>query len=309
MPPAELEANVDAYGSQAQRTCLADFLELEAISGRRPGEQHLADYISDAGWNVLSDERYFEPASGLPSRTFDSADVARQVFSTIETRLQVLGEERYPFRIERGRIVYAALDDEWSPYLSLLAITIAHAFEVTLSIAPDRLLPKLVADVLNTMGVRAICFTDVREGRTFVDAIAAAGEALLFDATPEEGLRSVNVNDAGADVVAGVGWGDHRVGVWAFVGQSTCGQSETWRKKAQEGSPGSWAIFLNTQIRPLSFLAVPHHIEPRHFGWLVQETDGVVLDRLRLGIFKSSMSGPENDACDAVFSVPIAHLY
>jgi hypothetical protein len=305
----ELEANVDLYGSQAHRSCLADFLELEAISGRKPGEQHLADYISDAGWNVLTDERYFEPSGGQSSRTFDPLDVSRQVFATVEDRLATLGEARYPFKIVRGRIAYSGPDSLQSPYLALLAITVAHAYSIPLSEDPEDLLPALTAGVLNEVGVRAVSFTDLRKGRTFVEALSATGEALLLDATPEEGLRSINVNDAGADVVASVGWGDHRAGAWAFIGQATCGKSESWRGKALEGAPGSWSKFLNTQIRPVRFLAIPHHAEPMHFAWLVQETDALVLDRLRLAMFKTSVTTGERQACETVYAQIITHLY
>lgn len=306
----DLEANVDLYGVSAQRSCLADFLELEAISGRRPSESHLADYIEDAEWTVLSDERFFEPSLGVaPPRSYGSVEVAKQVLSTIAARLDMLGEDRYPFRIERGRVIYVGNDDRLSPYLALLAITVAHAYSIEVPTSPEEILPRTVSGVLAELGLRAVCFSDLREDYPFVDAISLAGEALLLDATPEEGLRSVNVNDAGGDVVAAVGWGDHRPGAWAFVGQVTCGKSESWRKKAFEPSRTSWELFLNTRIRPLRFLAVPHHAEPQHFQWLVQETEGIILDRVRLGMFKETVTEEERACCEAVFATLVTHLY
>lgn len=304
---AELEPAVDAYGSAAPRSALADFVEISAVAGRRVNEQLLADYMDDAELTLLSGERYYEPAAGPIDRSADPDEVARAVFSLLEERSGILGE-RYPFELRRGRWRYLA-EREGGPYLALLAITLAHAYDLGLTPNPTDVFPISATLGVQAIGLNAICLTEIRRTQTFAETVSQAGMQLQLHPMPQEGLRSVNVNDAGVDVLGAVAWGDRRVGAWAYIGQATCGSSDTWRRKVGEASPGSWVHYLNCGLRPLPFLAVPHHIEPRHFEWLTQETDALILDRLRLVAFRHSTTDDERALVNTVLAQPVASLY
>jgi hypothetical protein len=304
-----LEPSLDAYGSDAQRSALADFVELAAISGGRINEQLLGDYLDSEGWSILSDEKFFEPASAELDRSYEPEEVARQVFALLEERQTVLGAAQYPFRLDPRRVEFVGSLDEPSPYLSLLAITTAHAYAVDVPYDPERIFPDIVTEALREVGLNSVCFTEAREQGTFVEAITRCGSDLRLHPTPEQGLRSANANDAGVDVLAAVAWGDGRAGAWGFIGQATCGKSDSWRAKALQPSPGSWVTYLNTHLPPLGFLAVPHHIEPKHFLWLAEETTRLILDRVRLALFRKRISQVELDVCGAVFSQPVVSMY
>ena len=70
--------------------------------------------------------------------------------------------------------------------------------------------------------------------------------------------------------------------------------------KIKEPSPGSWARRIGTSVRPLPFLAVPHHVEQRTMVKLTDDADAIVLDRLRLVRFKEDVVGDEQDVIRAV---------
>ena len=67
--------------------------------------------------------------------------------------------------------------------------------------------------------------------------------------------------DENVDAIAHFSWADQRPGLWTFIGQATCGKSESWEVKVNEPSGAAWASFLGVSPSPQVFLAVPHHIE------------------------------------------------
>ena len=53
---------------------------------------------------------------------------------------------------------------------------------------------------------------------------------------------------------------------------------ETWRHKIEEAKTASWRSYLNLLLEPIAYLAVPHHVEPRHLILLMTGAGKVVLD-------------------------------
>lgn len=302
----ELEPNAAVYGTRAARSALADFVELAAVSGVPVDRSHLADYLTDAPWQIPADEAFIEPAVNDEDEQA-SADVVDSVFRLVSERLDLLGP-RYPFLLDAtGSLRFTGKRSPWLPYLALLAITVAHAYDIPTPRPVHEVFPETMTAVLGSRGIDCVCFSTLRSQMTFVEAVEACGEPLRLSPTPGYGIRSRHVNDAGGDVLAAVAWADARPGAWTFIGQATVGKSESWRQKAMEPSK-SWPTFLNSGVPSVDFLGVPHHVEPRHLAWLVSETNRVVLDRLRLARFKDSVSPDEAAICDAVFAVPVIRL-
>jgi len=303
----DLEPNAQAYGRHAARSALADFIELSAVSGVPVDRSHLAAYLNDAPWQIPADELFVEPIVDMVDDEDVSLDVADSVFELIHQRMDIL-RERYPFHVDaRGRVSFIGNEDRRDPYLALLATTVAHAYQMSTPRAPHDVFPESMTAVMQSRGMTFVCFSSLRKEMSFRDAVQQAGEQLLLMPTPDHGLRSRRVQDAGGDVVGAVGWADSRPGAWTFIGQATVGLSETWRQKAMEPS-ANWSVFLNTTVRPVPFLGVPHHVEPRHLAWLVEDTQSVVVDRLRLVLFKEELLPDEEAICDVVFTTPVANL-
>ena len=48
------------------------------------------------------------------------------------------------------------------------------------------------------------------------------------------------IKDGGGDAMAHLDWNDSRPGRWTFIGQVTCGRSDSWEGKAHEAARGFW---------------------------------------------------------------------
>ena len=132
----ELEPNVDIYGAYARASAVADFVELLALRRSRWSRSNVADYIGDAAWGAKLHETFLTPgdAAGVDNEEgeglgTDAEDAAERIFSLLARRQEYLGQ-RYPFRLAAYSGHLELLDDAASPYLVLLAITIAHAFRI-----------------------------------------------------------------------------------------------------------------------------------------------------------------------------------
>lgn len=112
--------------------------------------------------------------------------------------------------------------------------------------------------------------------------MAAAASAVGLHSSPHAVVSKVRANEEGVDLLAHLHVGDIRTGVWVFLGQVTCGASDTWDGTSAEPKEGLWKLRLNTGVDPPCFLAIPYHVEPAHLSLLVIGSKRVVLDRIRL---------------------------
>jgi hypothetical protein len=147
-----------------------------------------------------------------------------------------------------------------------------------------------------------------REGHDFRETVRRSGTAVGLQPTPTAGVTLTYAKEDGVDALAHLPWGDHRAGAWVFLGQATCGKSDSWAGKMGEPKPPTWKLLLNCGVLPLAFLAVPHHVEPSHWAKLTQDHGKVVLDRIRLVRFRTEVTLAEAAIIDAVLSVGIEGL-
>lgn len=290
--PSDLEPSIDAYGSKARRSALADFAEFWALDGQHPTAASLGDYARDNGWTTLWDEAYTSPATeaeAVDEDIVDDPDGAGDiVFAVLDERADLLGA-RYPFRRVGQRLHFTGAAHE--PYVGLLCLTLAHAYDIPTPVAPTEVFEDIVGDALEARLQRALNFSRLRAAHPdFRSALLAAGELLDLEPTPVSAPHAVKAKDERVDIIAHTYWGDQRPGKWTTIGQATCGKSDTWSAKMAEASVRGWAQYLNAVIDPLAFLAVPHHVETGHFSYLVINQGRVLLDRLRLARWLPGLS-------------------
>ena len=302
----------DTYGQYARASLLADYVELLALKrkGRGVRKSIVADFLADNNWNL---ELIDLPADGQPDdrltttssqRRDDAGSAASIVFDQITERHDVLTQQNYPFDVSaHGVSLRSDFDHESSPYVAALAITIAHAFGVLPlgQVAP--LFERMVTTVLRRRGLQSVCLAEIRRSRhSFDDALIDACTAIGLKAAPNAAATLARAHDEGVDVLCHLGWDGAklRAGTWGFIGQATVGRSDTWPRKIKEPSPSSWARRIGTRVRPLPFLAVPHHVEQPTMVKLTDDADVMVLDRLRLVRFKEDVDGDEQDVIRAV---------
>lgn len=315
-----IEPRKDAYGAEADTTHLADYLELLALAGRPLKRANLSDFLADTGWPVRSRELYHAAGPGTagaePSEdelesgpgVSPADEAAGRVFDLLADREAVLGDG-YPFVNDGLRLTTAdPLEDRHRLYLALLAITVAHHYDVSVPTAPEDAFEAVVADA---MAARGLLTVDMGlAGRTtsdFRDAVRAAGEAIGVLPSPGAAPSKRHANEEGVDTVSHLSWGDTRPGHWLFIGQATCAKSGEWPRKMAEPKPGQWGRLLGSVIRPMAYLAVPHHVEPPQMLHLSTGDGRLVLDRLRLCRHLPSLGSDQRGILDAVLSEPVYH--
>jgi hypothetical protein len=309
-----ISPNLDAYGTYARVSAIADWLELCAWHGRRVNRAQLEDLVYDYGWVTKSPHQFTESS---PVDTADSPgggffpDIpelwSEAVYSALQERQGTLGA-RWPFTI-RGdwEVVPSPTLNSRSPYLALLCITVAHAWDLPTSIKPTSLVEATVARAMRSKGLSVVEMgTGDRAGMNFQanleDTSARLGLRCMSPAVPAK----LHAKDAGVDTMCMIGWQDGRAGgQWLSIGQVTITKSDRWEAKLQEPRPDNWAGYLLEPLPPIRFLAVPHHVERAHLAYLVGPATGAVVDRVRLTLDLTDTSAEERAMIGEVFSIPL----
>ena len=300
----------DTYGQYARASLLADYVELLALKGQPVRRATVADFLSDndAEWDLeliqtSGNDRSDEQAVDLAKRIDVAGERASIVFHQLDERRRVLAD-RYPFKIARDQEVSIDqdVDPESNAYVAVLALTIAHAFQVNSPSRPECLFEETVTNVLQERGLASVGFATLRRKcGSFEEALTTACQEIGLKAAPDVAARRKRAHDEGVDVLCHLGWEpDLRPGSWGFIGQVTVAKSDSWNRKIKEPDPGSWRGRLGTRVPPLSFLAVPHHVERQTMEWLTGEGPAIVLDRLRLVRFKEEIKANELEIVRAV---------
>lgn len=299
----------DTYGQYARASLLADYVELLALKGQPVRRATVADFLSDndAEWDLEliqapGNDRSDEQAVDLAKRIDVAGERASIVFHQLDERRRVLAN-RYPFKIARDQVsIDQDVDPESNAYVAVLALTIAHAFRVNSPSHPAYLFEEAVTNVLQERGLKSVEFAALRrKSGNFEKALTAACQKVGLIAAPDAVARRKRAHDEGVDVICHLAWEqDLRPGSWGFIGQVTVSRSDSWNKKIKEPSPTLWARRIGTIIQPLPFLAVPHHVERPMMEWLTGEGPAVVLDRLRLVMFKREIKANELEIIRAV---------
>ena len=310
------DLNPDIYGQYARTSLLADYIELIALQGQPVRRSTVADFLSktDDIWDlglIRSNERapLDEESTGLSEQDKARVD-ARAVFRHMDERHYILAD-RYPFEISGGIISLGReVDRESNPYVAVLALTVAHAFNVASACRPAALFERTVESVLCARGLRTVGLAAVRRGvGSFEEALRAACEHIGLKAAPDAAPTLAKAHDEGVDVLCHFDWEqDLRPGTWGFLGQATVGRSDSWRTKIKEPSPATWALLTGTRVPPMPFLAVPHHVERDMMAKLTIDGQAIVLDRLRLVRFKNRTSAEEQEVIQAVLQEDVEPL-
>ena len=288
-----IEPRKDAYGPEADASNLADWLELLALAGRPMTRADLADYLRDNTWTVRSRELYHTAAAEQEPGEDEvdggagvdpTEEQAGDVFAVSERRSAELGA-LWPFVVDDLSVTGKdPLGPEHQPYLRLLALTVAHHYDVEVDEAPEHVFEGVVARALRARGLATFEFGagGRQTENDFRATVQLAGPELLLITSPEGAMSRKAANDEGVDTISHFSWGDRRPGHWLFIGQATVGRSNTWKAKIKEPDPPQWAGLLGSHILPTAFLAVPHHVEDTQLYAITEGTSRLVLDRLRL---------------------------
>ena len=273
-----IDFEADIYGQYARFSAVADLLEISALRGKSVSVETAIDWLSDVGIKPRDDLLLTD--DGLAD--FDDGDAFEQsaaiVFDLLRDRAQTLNE-LYPFEITTGDIRKRDIDS--SVYADVLALTLAHAYRI--DTAPDRPTEVFERVVSNFFGERGWLSVHSGKFRGKFDAnLVKIGQAIQIEMHPSAAPKSRYENDGKVDVVANFPWLDDRQGRLTAITQATLEKSSGWAKKANEPSPQKWRSWMNDHVEPLVFFAVPHHIEPKHFVDLLQSSQAILLDRLRL---------------------------
>lgn len=315
-----IEPRKDAYGPEADTSNLADYLELLALAGKPLRRADLADYLGDADWTVRSRELFHDGTTVAdaeePSEdeaeggtgTSPSVEAAERVFDLISDRETLLGD-RYPFTNDGVEVkLVGAVEDTHRLYLALLAITVAHHYDVEVPVAVERAFEDIVAEAMRARGLLTI---DIgRAGRAsanFRETVRTAGNAVEVVPAPEDAPSRTHANDEGVDTLSHLSWGDVRPGHWLFIGQATCATSANWNAKILEPKPIQWARLMGSFVLPFAYLAVPHHVEPRQMEHLSFNHGRLILDRPRLCRYLAEVGSDQAGILDAVSAEDVFH--
>lgn len=304
---AKIEPQIDKYGTLARASFFADYLEVVALRDRRVKLSSLRDLIEETYTRVA---QILRPAGddaldeqGNPEAPWKPSDLADEAWTSILERADALGE-KYPFTINREVLKRAeGLNPVDSAYVSLLAITMSHAFKIPTPVSVEHLLEDVVSDSLENVGFRVGRLGPLSRanGFDFARTVEALGEALSMPINANATTRRRNANDEDVDIVAQIDWGVPRHGRWLFVGQVTCAVSDSWRNKAQEPAVNDWQKFFGEVVAPVPFLAVPHHADHETFKYVTSISVNI-LDRTRLVQNLTANSPAQREVVEAFMS-------
>lgn len=288
-----IEPDIDAYGTLARGSALADYLELLALAGGICSRAQLEDGVKDkylSVWqakhsHMILDADDFDDEGEFEARgESELAGHIEETFDCLYERAEILGS-RYPFEIlDEGLKVRADIEPTSDVYVATLCITLAHAYRVATQSPVTELFEDIVAETMGSRMLRVARLGELsrRHRMRFIPALAEAGEVLDIATDHTRAPSRRHANDGGADVLAHFSWHDRRLGRWTFAGQVTCGKSDSWQRKMGEASPGLWREYFQEKIDPLCFLAIPHHAPRRTLNYIVTEQGRLIVDRLRL---------------------------
>ncbi len=327
----QIELDLDRYGADARCSAIADFAEIIAWREGWCGKQAIADLLERIGRVRYRDRHtggillepnevgFINGSDGLDPDANEVSDaiagtpqlLVDAVWRTLDERRNILGD-LYPYKFLETSIRKRRIGRH--QYHALLAITIAHAFalSVPLSVGPtvEHVFERAVARCMTRPGWTVVPFGTAASGG-FRAKVAAAEARLGWKMRINATVRSTAPQDAGLDVIMHMPWGDDRCGRLLLLGQATCGQSHTWGEKlAAESMRRNWGPrfqFPNAPT-PVPFIAVCHHVETGIWESLHESHDGFVMDRLRLVLQPGwgHLSSEEREVIAEVLKAPMS---
>lgn len=297
-----IEADIDRYGRLVRPSYLADYMELLALRGLKSTIAQIGDMIEDR-W-ALKREIITIPEDD-PEESVEN--YTHSAFMCLLERRYILGDA-YPFIVHESHIeAKPGLDLKASPYVALLALTLAHAYNIQAGLDVKQAFEEIVAE-----GLAGVGFTVANVGRLsrensmdFIKTVQAVSSHINIRMDPGAATRRANANDGGVDVVGHLDWGDARSGRWTVLGQATCGTSDTWEAKLGEPKPEMWKKMMAESVSPTRFLAVPHHLDERAYRYISENNALAVVDRSKLVPLVISSIRSLGRVVDMVMAEPI----
>lgn len=268
------DLDITAYGSYAELSAVADYVEVAALQSGR---------VSIVGLETTFEDIQDWPKSKMEYATLgqkqDSAsDAATSVFSILAQRAAVL-QVQYPFEVSASEIRPRFAVDR--AYLAYLAIAFLHGNKLQANALPTKVFEHMVRRSLRSRVTKTAAIYD-GHGR-FMKRLRRAARRIGLSGTVRPIQHRRAANDEGCDVLVHHDLADPRPLSWVAVGQATCGSSDNWIHKAAEASPSYFRHALALYTLPVPFFAVPYHIDDSALEWLCSRRENVyVLDRLRL---------------------------
>ncbi len=278
-----LEPDIEAYGSDARASALADVLELQAWTSRGKTsmtEAQLVEYIADAQWGRRRAEKFLDVGETGPLEEPTAKDMAAHVLRHLARRAELLGEA-YPYALDDRSLVRT--DDGLTGYDVVLGVAMAHAYELAVPVNPRDYFEDLVTRCLKAPGVRATGLAGRRRGGEgdFRTVVEDACEALGLDGRVDRATRRAKAFDGGCDVLAYVPFEPRRRSVLVAVVQVTCARSDDWEQKLNQTAVSRWKKVLGSELSPVAVLAVPYHVDDVPLEHIEGGHQGaLVLDRL-----------------------------
>lgn len=280
----DLEIDIDAYGGEVRASALADALEIQAVGNEfSMTESQLTDYVQDNGWGRRYSDKFVDAGDENEDHGPTARDHAAHAFMALRQRADLLGS-LYPFEVDNANGLLRRRHSEAKTYDVLIALTTAHAHRIDIGVDPRVYLEDLVVRSFKALGFMAtgLGTSNRQKVPSFEDRFLAACADVEMRGDPTAAVRRREANDEGVDVLARFPISPLRYSAWTALCQVTCGRSETWKGKIHEAAPRKWRRFLNTDVEPTAFLAVPHHVIDLHLKAIEQDSGGMVLDRLHL---------------------------
>jgi hypothetical protein len=298
-----IEIDIDRYGGPARPSCLADYLEVLALFGKVCTKGQLADLVSDR-WNLRRRALILMPGEEAAEDVVDAA------WTCLLERSELL-TDLYPFLVSHTRVTLKPdFEVRESSYISLLSITVAHAYQIDSGYNVEQVFEEVVALGLEDLGLTVGRFGAITRDNQmhFPTSLQVLGDNFGIPVDHQAASRRGAANDSGLDVFGTLDWGDGRHGRWIFLGQVTCGGSDSWPGKLSEVKVPRWQKFLRELTEPIAFLAVPHHVDRRSYFEVVEGDAKALVDRARLTRHLRSTGPEERGIIEAVLAAEFETL-
>lgn len=277
----KIEPDADKYGSLVRASFFADYVELLALHGSKAKREGLRDLVEENFSRKR--EILYNPAKEEDAPEWEVGDLADEAWTCLLQRAELLGSD-YPFDVSSTALVLrtGTVIPE-SPYIGVLSISLAHAFDSDHSNVVEYLFEDVVADAMQNAGLTVGRLGPISRthGMNFVDSMNQVGADLGIAVDPNATVRRRGANDEDVDLIGHLNWQVDARGRWFFICQATCGKSDNWRSKGGEPTPDDWKLFLGEVTPPIPFLAVPHHAEDLALRY-VTKNRVIVLDRPKI---------------------------
>lgn len=316
-----IEFDVEWYGSQVRPSALCDYLELLALQGVQVSEEVIADFVRDSDiTHLLRETIVFKPGSDIPGVEEGSEDidlrvaidaaheVVRDALAELHERHEILAD-CYPYDVSDQSdavLVRKQSASDWSPYDSLLLLTIAHANKLVVpGVSLTELFERIVEVTLDSRGLATARLQN--GGKDYASRVERAASQVHLTVSVSQSSHRLHAVDGGTDLLSNLWPDDNRLGGTQLIGQATCAKSDEWERKMTEPKPLHWRDMLGSGPSPLRYLAIPHHVGNSYRRHLLRQEDDVdVMDRLRLVLVERRLLDDERIVCNHVAAQRVA---